>query len=229
MITIRKSEDRGNSKLDWLNSYHTFSFSDYYDPQWVEFGCLRVINEDIIQPSSGFGMHSHRDMEIITYVVDGALSHKDSMENGSIIRPGEIQRMSAGTGIKHSEFNASETEELHLLQIWITPEKTGMPPSYEQKPILFAPNQLVLIGTPDKTDNAVTIHQNVNLYRGHFTEGNKLTIQLHKRQCWLQLIQGSIQINEQQIGQGDGVAISGEDQGSILCIENAEFLFFEML
>lgn len=229
MITIRKSKDRGNSRLDWLNSYHTFSFSDYYDSQWMEFGCLRVINEDTIQPGCGFGMHAHRDMEIITYVVNGALSHKDSMGNGSIIRPGEIQRMSAGTSIKHSEFNASDTEDLHLLQIWITPEKTGMSPGYEQKSILTDPNQLVLIGSPDNSENAVIIHQNIKLYRGKFIKGKRLALQLHQRQCWLQLIRGSIQINDQQIEQGDGVAIDGEDQVSLLCVKNVEFLFFEML
>ena len=170
MITIRKSTDRGQSQLPWLQSFHTFSFAGYHDPKFIHFGPLRVINEDTIKTGRGFGKHPHKNMEIITYVVEGSLEHKDSLGTGSIIKPGEIQRMSAGQGIEHSEFNHSDTDLLHLLQIWILPEKTDQPSSYEQKPINKKHNELILIGSRDGSAEAVTIHQDVNLFNAesHF-------------------------------------------------------------
>ncbi len=228
MILLRKAGDRGHSKLDWLNSHHTFSFADYYDENWMGFGFLRVINEDFIQPGSGFDMHPHRDMEIITYVVSGALEHKDSMGNGSIIRPGEIQRMSAGTGVRHSEFNHSDTDELHLLQIWIVPENKGMKSGYEQKQIQKQSNQFILMGSNNPSVQAVTIHQNINLYAGFLDKNSSLIYTLNNHQGWLQLIKGRIQLNGNLVNAGDGVLIQNEKQLTIQCKDEAELLFFEM-
>lgn len=228
MIIIRPSETRGRSKLDWLNSYHTFSFAEYYDEHWMSFGFLRVINEDFIKPGGGFSTHAHRDMEIITYVISGSLEHKDSLGNGSIIKPSEIQRMSAGTGVRHSEFNPSNTDELHLLQIWILPEKKAMAPGYEQKKILKHTNQFILIASNKPSEHAVIIHQNINLYAGYFDKGLNLSYSLNNHQGWLQLIKGRILLNEQLVHAGDGVLIQNEKQLEIECKEDAELLFFEM-
>lgn len=228
MILLRKAGDRGHSKLDWLNSHHTFSFADYYDENWMGSGFLRVINEDFIQPGSGFDMHPHRNMEIITYVVRGALEHKDSMGNGSIIKPGEIQRMSAGSGVRHSEFNYSDTDELHLLQIWIVPENKGMKPGYEQKQIQKQSNQFILIGSNNPSVQAVTIHQNIDLYAGFLDKNSSLIYTLNNHQGWLQLIKGQIQLNEHLVRAGDGVLIQNEKQLTIQCKDEAELLFFEM-
>lgn len=228
MITIRKSLDRGKSQIDWLHSYHTFSFADYYDEQWMGFDYLRVINEDFIKPGRGFEMHSHHDMEIITYIVQGALAHKDSMGNGAVIRPGEIQRMSAGTGVRHSEFNSSNKEELHLLQIWIKPKQLGIKPGYEQKQIAKVSDQLILIGAPNAPENGVTIHQDIHLYVGYFTKGASLSHHRENSRYWLQLIKGSLDINQQTIHQGDGAAIHDEKEITLCCNEPCEFLLFEM-
>ena len=227
MIVIRKSKDRGKSFLDWLDSYHTFSFAEYYDRHWMEFGSLRVINEDTIQPGQGFGMHPHHDMEIITYVVQGALEHRDSMGNSSIIRPGEIQRMSAGTGVRHSELNHSQTEALHLLQIWIMPERKGIQPDYEQKPIQKKLNQLTLLASPMPTPDAVMLHQNMHLYVGYFHPNCQFNYSLKSSYSWLQLIKGNIGLNDQIMRPGDGAAIQNEKQITIECQDEAEFLFFE--
>jgi len=228
MIIVRASEHRGRGHLNWLNSYHTFSFANYYDENWMGYGFLRVINEDFIQPSSGFDTHPHRDMEIITYVVSGTLEHKDSMGNGSIIKSGEIQRMSAGSGVRHSEFNHSDTDELHLLQIWILPDKKGMTPGYEQKKIQKKSNQFILIGSNHASSQAVTIHQNINLYAGFFNKYSSFIYTLTTHQAWLQLIKGRIQLNGNLVSTGDGVLIQNEKQLTIQCENEVELLFFEM-
>lgn len=228
MIIHRDSKKRGRSQIDWLDSYHTFSFADYYDENWMGFGVLRVINEDYIKPGSGFGLHPHRNMEIITYVVSGELEHKDSLGNGSIIRPGEIQRMSAGTGVRHSEFNHSKTDELHLLQIWILPESKGIKPSYEQKQIPQVRNSLILLGADKPTEQAVMIHQHSCLYAGYFDKGQSFTHTLLQHQAWIQLIKGRVQVNEYAMHAGDGLGAQDEKELRFNCIEDAVFLFFEM-
>lgn len=228
MIVARKGSERGHSQTEWLSSYHTFAFADYNDESWMNFGHLRVINEDDIQPSTGFGMHPHRDMEIITYVVSGVLKHQDSMGNGSVILPGEIQRMSAGKGVLHSEYNHSNTEALHLLQIWIVPEKKGIDPGYEQKKINRQPNQLILIGSNHPTAEAVTIHQDVQLFVGFFESNTTITHSLTHRQAWLQLIKGHIRVNHHALNAGDGIGINDETQFTIQCMEPSEFLLFEI-
>lgn len=228
MIIVRPSKSRGRSHIDWLDSHHSFSFADYYDKDWMGYGCLRVINEDVIQPGGGFDAHPHRDMEILTYVVSGILAHQDSMGNGSIIQPGEIQRMSAGTGVRHSEFNYSDTQELHLLQIWVLPEKKGMMPSYEQKKIQKCANQFILIGSHTSSPQAVTIQQNIEIYAGYFDKGSSQVYALNNSHGWLQLIKGEIQLNNQLVRAGDGVLIQKEKQLTLQCMDDAELLFFEM-
>lgn len=228
MIIVRPAADRGVSSTNWLNSFHTFSFADYDDTQWRHFGPLRVINEDFIAPGQGFNTHAHQDMEIITYVVRGALKHQDSTGNSSIIKPGEIQRMSAGTGIQHSEINPLKDEPLHLLQIWIFPERKGLEPGYEQKQIQWTANQLTPIGSHQPTEQAVTIHQNINLYVGHFNKNRTLSYPLHHELAWLQLIKGSLRVNGYELHAGDGIALQDETTLTLHCIENAEFLLFEM-
>jgi redox-sensitive bicupin YhaK (pirin superfamily) len=207
MLTIRKSQERGHANRGWLDSYHTFSFANYYEPNFMGFGNLRVINEDRVQPKMGFPTHSHQDMEIVTYVISGALEHKDSMGNSSVIRPGEVQRMSAGTAVSHSEYNHSDNELVHLLQIWILPEKKGLPASYEQK--MYHPKekigQLRLVGSRDGRDGSVTIHQDVNLYASLLDGGDKIESEIKRdRLIWLQLINGQITVNNQAISAGGG-------------------------
>lgn len=229
MITIRKSTQRGFTQIDWLKSYHTFSFGEYYDPHYMGFGNLRVINEDRVQPAKGFGTHSHHDMEIISYVVEGALDHKDSMGTGSTIKPGEIQKMSAGNGVKHSEFNHSDNEIVHFLQIWILPDKKGIPPSYEQKSIpTIKTNELILIGSPQGGSNIVTIHQDVELYVAYLTKSSAVTHVFKRNSGWLQLIKGKILLNENSLSPGDGAAINDETSVEIRSEENAEFLLFDL-
>lgn len=228
MIYIRKSNERGNTRIDWLNSYHTFSFGNYYDPGFMGFASLRVINDDIIQPGFGFGRHPHDNMEIITYVVEGALEHNDSMGTGSVIKPGEIQIMSAGTGIEHSEFNHSKTDKLHLLQIWIIPDKSNLTPSYQQEKIKKVNNQFVLIGSKEKAEGVVLINQNVKLYAAYLTKNHELDYPLENgRVGWLQLIKGKLKLNNHEISAGDGVAIQGE-KIHLTCLEDAELLFFNL-
>lgn len=229
MITIRKSEERGHNAIGWLNSYHTFSFADYYNEAWMQRGYLRVINEDYIQPGQGFDTHPHRDMEIVTYVIQGELKHQDSMGNGSIIKPGEIQRMSAGTGVHHSEFNHSTQEELHLLQIWILPEEKNIEPSYEQKQIHQLRNQLILIGSQHPTQQAVKIHQNIELYVGYFDTDQSISCGLNHQDAWIQLVKGVLDVNGTVLQAGDGVWIQKEEMIALHCIRDAEFLLFKML
>ena len=229
MITIRKSDDRGRGQHGWLNSYHTFSFANYYDPKFMGFGSLRVINEDTVQAANGFGKHPHDNMEIISYVVEGSLEHKDSMGTGSVIKPGEIQIMSAGTGVEHSEFNHSKTDPLHFLQIWIIPEKMGLKPSYQQKTIHKFNNELILIGSHDEHAGAVTIHQDINLYAAYLTKEDSLEYLIkNDRMVWVQLIKGKMNLNGHEIFAGDGVSIQDEKKMTLDCLEDAEFLLFDL-
>lgn len=229
MIKIRKSVDRGHSKSDWLMSAHTFSFADYYAPEFSGFGTLRVINEDVIQPGMGFGMHPHKHMEIMTYVIDGVLEHKDSLGNGSQILPGEIQRMSAGHGVRHSEFNPSPDKTLHLLQIWIHPNTTDLAPSYEQKSISRVKNQLILIGAEKGEQQVVTIHQDVKVFVAYLTQGHALNYALaFNRQIWVQLVKGQIQLNDAALYAGDGAAVVDEKILHITAHEDAELLLFDL-
>lgn len=234
MIRLRPGSERGRSKLDWLDSYHTFSFDRYYDPQHMAFGHLRVINEDRVAPGSGFPRHPHRDMEILTYIIEGALEHGDSLGNGSVIRPGEIQRMSAGTGITHSEYNPSATDSVHLLQIWITPARLGLPPGYEQKaiPVDEGNGALRLIAAPDGRDETVTIHQDAEVYAARLRSGQQATHPLKPgRQAWVQVARGSITLNGFDMNAGDGAAINQEKELTFKAAENsplAEVLLFDL-
>jgi hypothetical protein len=232
MITLRSSRDRGQANFGWLDTCHTFSFGNYYDPAHMGFATLRVINEDKVAPKQGFPTHGHRDMEIVTYVLEGSLAHKDSIGNGSIMRPGDVQRMSAGTGIMHSEYNASETEPVHLLQIWILPDVKGIEPSYEQT--YFAPaekqGQLRLVGSRDGRDGSVTIHQDLNLYAGLLTPQQVVTHSLDgDRVVWVHVAKGAINLNGHDLTAGDGAAITAETALTLTGLsEDAEVLLFDM-
>ncbi|GBL10695.1 pirin family protein [Microcystis aeruginosa] len=229
MITIRKAEERGHANYGWLDTYHTFSFAQYYDPQQINFRSLRVINEDKVLGGKGFHTHGHHDMEILTYVLAGELEHQDSLGSGSVIRHGEIQRMSAGTGIKHSEFNHSATNPLHLLQIWIIPDQKNLEPSYEQKAIAFSPDTLQLIASPTGNGNAVKVHQDVNLYAGILPLGQSLTHSLApSRYGWLQVARGQITLNDVHLRAGDGAAIRDETSLAIQSLEDSEILLFDL-
>jgi len=230
MIRIRKAEERGHFNHGWLDTYHTFSFADYYDPQFMGFRSLRVINEDRVQPGRGFGTHSHRDMEIVTYVLEGGLEHRDSMGTGSVIRPGEVQRMSAGTGVLHSEINPSRSEPVHLLQIWILPERRGIKPEYEQKafPAEERKGKLRLVASHDGKDGSLTIHQDAKLFAATLTDGQTINHDLQQgRYAWLQVARGSVDVNDQTLRAGDGAAI--EDERTItLQGRDAEVLLFDL-
>ena len=231
MITIRKSEERGHFDHGWLDTYHTFSFDQYYDPAQVHFRTLRVINEDRVAAAHGFPTHSHRDMEIITYILSGALEHRDSMGNGSVIRPGDVQRMTAGTGVSHSEFNPSRSEECHLLQIWITPNARNLTPGYEQK--FFAAGEregrLCLIASAATEEGAVKINQDARIYAALLEAGQSITHQLDAdRYAWLQLARGGLELNGEKLRPGDGAAMSKESRAEISAAEDAEFLLFDL-
>ena len=231
MISVRRAEDRGVAKRGWLDSRHTFSFGDYHDPDHMGFGTLRVINEDEIQPGQGFGTHGHQDMEIVTYILDGALEHRDSIGNGSVLRPGEVQRMSAGTGIEHSEFNPSPTDPVHLLQIWIVPERKGLEPGYEQKsfPDHERRGTLRLVGSRDGRHGSVTIHQDVDLYATILEDGAGVTHALRTgRKAWVQVARGAVRLNGQPLSQGDGAAVSDEGTLTLTGTPDAEVLLFDM-
>ena len=231
MITIRKSEDRGHFNLGWLDTYHTFSFDQYYDPNHMGFRSLRVINEDRVQPGHGFPTHSHRDMEIVTYILEGALQHQDSMGNGSIIRPGDVQRMTAGTGVAHSESNPSQTEPVHLLQIWILPHKRGLKPDYEQKAFSDEDRRAVLrlIASEDGRDGSVRIHQDANVYGSLLEIGQEVVHQLApNRHAWIQVARGAIAVNGEKLNESDGAAISDESNLIIVGRESAEALLFDL-
>jgi quercetin 2,3-dioxygenase len=231
MIHIRRSDERGGGDFGWLKTQHSFSFDTYHDARFMGFRSLRVINEDWVQGGHGFPMHPHRDMEIITYVLDGAVEHKDSMGNGSIIRPGDGQRMSAGTGVCHSEANSSKTDPAHLLQIWILPDRRGHEPGYEQKafPEAEKRSKLRLIASPDGKDGSVTIHQDARLYASLLKPGQEVKYELDKgRYAWLQVARGAVELNGQSLNQGDGAAVSEEKTLAIKGTADAEVLLFDL-
>ncbi len=233
MIHIRNASDRGHADHGWLNTYHTFSFADYYDPEQMGFRALRVINEDRVAPGMGFGTHSHRDMEIISFVLEGALEHQDSLGNGSVLRPGEFQRMSAGTGVRHSEFNPSPTELVHFYQIWLLPRATGIVPSYEQQ--LFAPDEmrgrLRLVASPDGADGSLTINQDARVYLATFSAGDSVIHELPAgRHAWLQVVRGRLQANNLPLDTSDGLAVSDEPRLEIANASTApgELMLFDL-
>lgn len=231
MIRIRKADERGHFDFGWLDTYHTFSFDQYYDPAHMAFRSLRVINEDRVAPGGGFPTHSHRDMEIITYILEGALSHQDSMGNGSVIRPGDVQRMTAGTGVAHSEFNASQSKPVHLLQIWILPNQRDLTPGYEQKAFSQSERtgQLRLIASVDGHDGSVKINQDANVFASLLKTDHKLEHELSsQRHAWIQVARGSISVNGQDLESGDGAAISDETSLKIVGRAPAEFLLFDL-
>ena len=231
MITIRKAEERGHFDFGWLNTYHSFSFGDYYDPKHTRFRTLRVINEDFVQPGHGFPTHGHRDMEIVTYILRGALEHRDSMGTGSIIRRGDAQRMSAGTGVTHSEANPSPEEPVHLLQIWILPSEQDMQPEYEEQKFSDEEkrNRLRLIVSPDGSDGSVKIHQDAKIYASLLDEREAVVHTLENgRSAWLQVAAGSVTLNDVALKQGDGAAVSGETSLRVAAHEPAEVLLFDL-
>ena len=230
-IQLRRASDRGQFDHGWLKTAHSFSFADYYDPRHMGFRVLRVINEDYVAAGRGFGMHPHHDMEIVTYVLEGELGHRDSMGTGSVIRPGDVQRMSAGTGVTHSEMNASKTQRVHLLQIWIVPDKQGYQPSYEQKAFSDADrrNKLRLVASPDGRDGSVSIHQDATISASLLSAGQQVEHTFDKnRYGWLQIARGSVELNGEKLTAGDGAAIRGPGAVPIKAVDDAEFLLFDL-
>jgi redox-sensitive bicupin YhaK (pirin superfamily) len=231
MITVRKSDERGSTKIGWLDSKHSFSFGDYYDPAFESFGALRVINEDWIAGGAGFPPHPHRDMEIVTYILEGAISHKDSTGGGGVIKPGEIQRMSAGTGIVHAEFNASGSRPCHLLQIWIMPSKTGIEPGYEQKTIdpKAISNHFARIAAPDPQGNEVRLVQDAEIWSARLDPGVEAIRPLAQgRKAWLQVAKGEIKLDDQLLKAGDAAAITDQTQIAVRSVTEAEVLLFDL-
>ncbi len=231
MINLRKSASRGQANFGWLDSRHTFSFGQYYDPNHMGFRTLRVINEDRVSPGAGFDTHGHRDMEIITYVLEGSLEHKDSIGTGSIIRPGEVQRMSAGTGILHSEFNHSSTRPVHFLQIWLLPATKGLTPSYEQQQthLTQTPGQLRLIASAEGKDGTLKVHQDVNLYGAVLSKSDRIDHTFSTdRQGWLQVARGEVTLNQTPLQAGDGAAIGHKSHLELIATQDAEILLFDL-
>ena len=231
MMTIRKASERGHARHGWLDSHHTFSFADYYDPEHMGFRALRVINDDRVEGGQGFGAHPHRDMEIISYVLDGALAHKDSMGTGAVIKPGDVQRMSAGTGVVHSEFNASKTDEVHFLQIWLMPDKQGIKPGYEQKAFTDADKRgkFRLVASPDGSDGSITIHTDAKVYASVVDAGETAELALPAgRQAWVQVARGKARVNGQELAEGDGLAVTGESLLKLEGVDDAELLTFDL-
>jgi redox-sensitive bicupin YhaK (pirin superfamily) len=231
MLTIRNKDARGHAEHGWLDSHHTFSFADYYDAEHMGFRSLRVINEDRVAPSRGFGTHGHRDMEIVSYVLEGALSHKDSMGTGSVIRPGDVQRMSAGRGVMHSEQNASASEPVHFLQIWLLPTQRDLKPEYEQKTFTDADKRgrLRLVLSPNGQDGALSIHSDASVYAGLFTAGEQGELSLAPgRHAWVQVARGRVRVNGAELSAGDGAAISDESAVRIEGVEAGEVLVFDL-
>ncbi|MDQ3919153.1 MAG: pirin family protein [Acidobacteriota bacterium] len=231
MITVRRAAERGGGDHGWLDTRHTFSFSDYYDPQYMGFRTLRVINEDTVAPGTGFGTHGHRDMEILSYVVSGGLAHRDSTGNAEVLRPHEWQRMSAGTGVRHSEMNASRTEPVHFYQIWILPEEENIRPGYEQK--LFAPegktNRLRLVASRDGSDGSLKIHQDVRVYNCLLPSGGEVGHVLgEERHAWVQVVRGAVSVNGTPLGEGDGAAVSGEAALDMKAEGESEIILFDL-
>lgn len=231
MIHIRHAAERGPTRLGWLDSRHTFSFGHYYDPRHMGFGPLRVINEDIVAPGGGFATHGHANMEIVSYVLEGALAHKDSLGTGSVIRPGDVQRMSAGSGIEHSEYNASATEPVHFLQIWIQPDRINVAPGYEQKAFPAAERRdvLRLLASPDGREGSIRIHQDASIHGVLLSPGARVSHAVHEgRRAWLQVARGAVSVNGQRLGRGDGAGVERQSQLVIEGIEDAELLLFDL-
>ncbi len=231
MIRVRKAAERGHFDHGWLDTYHTFSFADYYDPTHVGFRSLRVINDDRVAPGQGFGMHGHRDMEIVTCVLDGALQHQDSMGNGSIIKAGELQRMTAGTGVRHSEFNPSDTEWVHLYQIWLLPQRKGLEPSYEELALGEDQKhgQFRLVASPDGAAGSMTIHQDARLYLASLVPGVGVAHEIDRgRAAWLQVLRGSVNVLGNDLAAGDGVAVTDESVLSVQAAVPSEVLLFDL-
>jgi quercetin 2,3-dioxygenase len=230
MITVRKASERGHFNHGWLDTYHTFSFAEYVDPRFMGFRSLRVLNEDRVEAGAGFPTHSHRDMEIITYVLEGAVEHKDSLGNAGIIRPGEVQRMSAGTGVTHSEFNPSKKDSLHLLQIWILPEKKGANPGYEQRSFSKRPGgRFTLVASPNGEEGSVTIHQDARLWTVSLEKGQRAEFALDRaRHAWIQVARGQVALNGHKLDSSDGAAVSSERCLEFFTDEHAEILLFDL-
>jgi quercetin 2,3-dioxygenase len=237
MITVRPAAERGSSRIDWLDSRHTFSFAEYHDPAHMGFRALRVINDDRVAPGAGFPTHGHADMEILSYVLSGALEHKDSLGTGSVIRPGDVQRMSAGTGVRHSEWNASSSEPVRFLQIWLIPERRGLPAGYEQKTFGEADRRgrLRLVGSRDGADGSVTIHQDVRLYAGLLAAGEKAALELQPgRHAWVQVARGAVTLDGRALAEGDGAAVTGQQAlalvgaGAADAGDSSEVLVFDL-
>jgi quercetin 2,3-dioxygenase len=237
MITIRKSEDRGHANHGWLNTYHTFSFSSYRDPAHVHFRSLRVMNEDWVAPGQGFDRHPHEDMEIVTYVLEGQLEHQDSMGNGSVLRAGEFQRMTAGAGVEHSEFNPSTTEPVHLYQIWLFPSERGLTPSYEERKFDVSEKQdrLRLVASPDGRDDSLTIHQDASIYLGNLSQGSEVSHALASgRHAWLQVLRGKVRVggsvssDTTELTAGDGAAVSDEASLTVAAVDPSQVMLFDL-
>ena len=231
MMTIRPAGDRGRAQHGWLDSHHTFSFADYHDEAHMGFRALRVINEDRVGPAQGFGTHPHRDMEIISYVLEGGIEHKDSMGTGSVIRPGDVQRMSAGTGVRHSEYNASKSDPVHFLQIWIMPAERGITPSYEQKafPAEEKRGRLRVVASPDGRDGSVTVHSDAVLHAGLFDKGESAELPLREgRHAWVHVARGKVRINGKELAAGDGAAVSEQASVKVEGVEGGEVLVFDL-
>jgi hypothetical protein len=230
MITLRPAAERGHADHGWLQARHTFSFADYHDPRWMGFRSLRVLNDDTVAGGGGFGMHPHRDMEIITYILEGALEHQDSLGHGRVIRPGEFQYMAAGTGVRHSEFNHSPTAPVHLLQIWIQPDTRGVPPAYAEKPMTdAAPGRLHLVASKSGRDGSLAIHQDADLYLGRFAGGDTAELALRPgRHAWVQVAEGEVELNGHQLKAGDGAALSDEAAVRLRARGPAQALVFDL-
>jgi quercetin 2,3-dioxygenase len=231
MIRVRRAAERGHFNHGWLDTHHTFSFGDYYDPAHMGFRSLRVVNDDWVQPGQGFGMHGHRDMEIVTYVLEGALQHEDSLSNGSLIRAGELQRMTAGTGVRHSEFNPSDKEWVHLYQIWLLPDRKGLEPSYEELAVDDEQRQgrFCLVASPDRADGSLTIHQDARLYLASLLPGAAVSQQIERgRAAWLQVLRGKVSVLGNDLSAGDGVAITDEKAVAVQATTAAEVLLFDL-
>jgi quercetin 2,3-dioxygenase len=230
MITLRKANDRGHAEHGWLDTYHTFSFADYYDPQWMGFRSLRVINDDVVLPHGGFGQHPHRDMEIVTYILSGSLAHQDSMGNGRVIVPGEFQYMAAGTGILHSEQNPSGTEAVHLLQIWIVPDEKGVQPRYAEKSMKDAASgQLHLVASKTGREGSMTIHQDADLWLARLEAGQSVAHSLTTgRHAWMHVAEGEVTLNGQTLGSGDAAAVSDETSLQVAGVKPSQVLLFDL-
>ena len=230
MLTIRKAEDRGHANHGWLDAHHSFSFAGYHDPRWMGFRTLRVLNDDTISGGGGFGTHPHRDMEIITYILSGALEHKDSMGNGRVIRPGEVQYMAAGTGVEHSEFNHSETEPVHLLQIWIVPDRKGAKPAYAERSLAKAPTgRLHLVASKIGRDGSIGINQDADVFLAKLNAGDSVEHSLKpQRHAWVQVAGGEVKLNGQLLKAGDGTALSDETSVALSATQPAQVLLFDL-